>query len=185
MTAAAVEYRPYPRNPDYLVGSDGTVWTQFVGRTLEKTGTWRQVNVTEWRAGVYPCVFIRGLRAISIGQIVLETFVGPKPFPTDQCLHFPDRNPQNNAVDNLRWGTCKENHSDRDKHGTTARGERHGSAKLTDADVYEILKAYAEVKAGTRPQYGWMMPFVKKHGITKRILTLIKNRELWTHVTYP
>jgi hypothetical protein len=35
----------------------------------------------------------------------------------------------------LRAGTAKENALDRELHGRTARGERHGRAKLNDAAV--------------------------------------------------
>lgn len=38
----------------------------------------------------------------------------------------------------LRWATHKENMADMIIHGTQSRGERHGAAKLTEADVLAI-----------------------------------------------
>ena len=60
--------------------------------------------------------------------------MGPCP-PGFECRHFPDRDPTNNAATNLSWGTRAENVADMAVHGTTARGERMGSAKLTDQQV--------------------------------------------------
>jgi len=52
----------------------------------------------------------------------------------EEARHL-DGNRLNNSLSNLAWGTSKENAKDRDMHGTTARGERVGNARLTEADV--------------------------------------------------
>jgi len=69
-----------------------------------------------------------------VHRLVLEAFVGPCP-PGYQCLHL-DNNPRNNRLDNLKWGTPKENHSTIDR-----TGEKNGRAKLTSADV-KYIRAY-------------------------------------------
>lgn len=51
-----------------------------------------------------------------IHHLVLETFIGPRPPETEGC-HW-DRDPANNHVSNLRWGTKSENNSDKIRHGT-------------------------------------------------------------------
>src|SRR5690348_3217345 len=43
-----------------------------------------------------------------VQRIVLETFIGPCP-PGKEACHFPDRNPANNRLNNLMWGTRLEN----------------------------------------------------------------------------
>ena len=40
----------------------------------------------------------------------------------------------------LRWGTRQDNADDAVMHGDTAKGERNGSAKLTERDIAEIRK---------------------------------------------
>lgn len=50
-------------------------------------------------------------------RLVLEAFVGPCPEGMEAC-HFPDRDPSNNRLSNLRWGTRSENRFDAVKHGT-------------------------------------------------------------------
>jgi len=68
--------------------------------------------------------------------LVLTAFSGPAPSGM-QCRHM-DGDPDNNRLDNLQWGTPLENAADRDRHGTTARGERNGCATLSDEHVREI-----------------------------------------------
>lgn len=52
-----------------------------------------------------------------LGRVILETFAGPPPGEKMECCHF-DGDPQNNNIDNLRWGTHAENMKDMVRHGT-------------------------------------------------------------------
>lgn len=52
-----------------------------------------------------------------VHRLVLEAFVGPCPEGMEAC-HFPDRDPSNNRLENLRWGTHRENMDDMRKHGS-------------------------------------------------------------------
>lgn len=68
--------------------------------------------------------------------LVLESFVGPKPFPKAVCRHL-DGNSSSKNILNLKWGTAKENTKDSIKHGTkyipnTLKGSKHPMAKLND-----------------------------------------------------
>jgi hypothetical protein len=73
-------------------------------------------------------------------------FVGPRPAGMGAC-HFPDRNPLNCRLENLRWGTQLENMKDQAVHGTRPGGEKHHNAKLTNAQVITI-----KTLAGTASQ---------------------------------
>ncbi len=75
----------------------------------------------------------------TVHQMVLRAWVGPPPFKGAMCRHL-DGVKTNNSLDNLAWGTSKENHADRELHGSNWRGEHHPSAKLTDAKVREIRR---------------------------------------------
>lgn len=78
----------------------------------------------------YPtvCLSVQGKsKTHVIHRLVLTAFVGPKPDGM-LCRHFPDRNPLNNRLDNLSWGTPKQNAADRAVHGTTNRGHKHSAA---------------------------------------------------------
>jgi hypothetical protein len=69
--------------------------------------------------------------------LVLLTFVGPRP-PGHMARHFPDRDPANNRLSNLQWGTAKENSSDMIVHGTRLYAEAHPNSKLTRDQVQFI-----------------------------------------------
>ena len=82
-----------------------------------------------------------------IHRLVLETYIGPCP-PDMECRHL-DGNPANNKLNNLKWGTPKENHLDMKLHGTRGKpmlgrtGEKHPSSKLSDVERKEIRNLYS------------------------------------------
>jgi hypothetical protein len=59
---------------------------------------------------------------VYIHVLVLNTFIGECPLGME-CRHL-DGNPMNNQLDNLQWGTSKENGEDRVEHGTSNKGKR-------------------------------------------------------------
>jgi len=72
-----------------------------------------------------------------VHKLMLEAFVGKKPEGM-QARHL-DGIKIHNTIDNLKWGTSKENHHDRFLHGTDNKGERHGhNTTLTESDVRKI-----------------------------------------------
>lgn len=77
----------------------------------------------------------------SVHRLVLLAFVGPCPDGLQACHNDGDR--ENNRPDNLRWDTPSSNYADRDRHGTTATGERNGASKLNAVAVAEIRRRYA------------------------------------------
>jgi hypothetical protein len=105
---------------------------------------WRRLN--QYLRGPSAVVSLGKHDQRLLGRLVLEAFVGPCPQGME-CCHFPDRDPANCRLDNLRWGTSKENTGDQRLHGTLIGGERHGMAKLADMQVGEIREL-----AGTMSQ---------------------------------
>ncbi len=57
----------------------------------------------------------------SVHQLVLETFVGPRPEGMEAC-HYPDDDKSNNRLENLRWDT----------HGENAKDKYRGRPPLTE-----------------------------------------------------
>lgn len=75
-----------------------------------------------------------------VHRLVTETFIGPMPEGMQVCHNNGDKT--DNRVENLRYGTPKENARDRAAHGTETRGERSGPFVLSTEDVVAMRKAY-------------------------------------------
>jgi hypothetical protein len=86
-----------------------------------------------------------------------------------ECCHN-DGNPNNNHLSNLRWDTSKNNHADKVRHGTTNRGERCGTAKLTQSQVDEI-----------RQDNRLQRLIAADYGVHQNTISRIKNGKRWTH----
>jgi hypothetical protein len=88
---------------------------------------------------VYARVCIKGIpKSCRLHKLVLEAFAGPS--NGLQARHL-NGNKLDNRIENLAWGTAKENSMDKKSHGTLRgahKGERHHHAKLSDSDVLEI-----------------------------------------------
>lgn len=88
-----------------------------------------------------------GRRAdLRIHRLVLEAFAGSCPEGMEGC--HSDGNPEHNQISNLYWGTPKSNANDRERHGRTARGPRHGNAVLSQLDVAEIRRQVSGGRTG-------------------------------------
>jgi hypothetical protein len=81
----------------------------------------------------------------AVHRLVLETFVRPRK-DSEECRHL-DGNIRNNRLDNLCWGTSKENMADKVAHGTWVRGSRVGNSRLTEVQVREIKARLAQKEA--------------------------------------
>ncbi|MDJ0489126.1 HNH endonuclease [Rhodococcus qingshengii] len=169
LEAAATPVRDFP---GYEVDRQGAVWScvhnwRGYGR--------RQITPTTDTYGYAKVrLSINGKRTkVPVARLVAEAFHGLRPTPDHQICHV-DGNKLNNRAENLRWGTAKENAADRDSHGTTARGERDGFAKLTDSKVKEIRRLTADGVPGAR-----IAPLM---GVDKATIYRIQRGEGWTHV---
>lgn len=92
---------------------------------------------------------------------------GEPPFPEAQSAH---RCTNHACVtpNHLRWATVSDNHADKRAHGTMAEGERHGRAKLTEAEVIDLLTSSAPPKEAAR-----------NVGCSEANVRLIRDRKTW------
>lgn len=145
-STSQIEYRQILAFPGYRVGTDGSVWSCW-----KSTGRGRAICGNEWRRlkespsqdghlRVYPCREGKP-HQMQISRLVLEAFTGPCPEGMQAC-HFPDSNPANNNLNNLRWDTGKSNWADRIVHGSVTRGEKNGKHILQSHEVIEIRKLF-------------------------------------------
>ncbi len=106
-------------------------------------------------------------------RLVLEAFVGPCPEGM-QCRHL-DGNRSNNHIDNLAWGTPKENCADRGRHGNDYIGEGNPNAKLKEKDIPVIRKLAQEGM--------YQREIGKKFGVGRRAIGAVLLGHKWMHVS--
>jgi len=107
-------------------------------------------------------------RRMLVHRVVLETFSGPPPWPRAVVRHLNGKR-DDNRIENLSWGFCRENASDRVRHGTQTRGENHPRARLT-------AKQVAAIRAS--PETGRAL--ARKLGVSPSTVSAIRNGRCWT-----
>ena len=112
--------------------------------------------------------------AWKVHQLVLAAFVGP--CPEGQVVRHKNAVRDDNRLENLEYGTSKDNAQDRVRHGNQpkVKGESNPQAKLNEQQVREIRSLL-----GTMPQ----KDIAKKFGVSRMTITVIKQRKVWSHVT--
>lgn len=98
--------------------------------------------------------------------------------PTKQelVLHSCDNRPCCNPK-HLRIGTHWDNQQDKVDRNRQAKGAHNGRAKLTRADVIEVLRLLA---AGAKITH-----LADRYGVTRKAIRLIKQGKNWRHLTAP
>ena len=115
--------------PNTFITRDGRIW---------RNGKLKKVYVG--LNGYKTCTFSINNKSTpkSVHRLLLETFVGPCP-EKHEALHINgDR--LDNRLENLRWGTRKENVADAIKHGTATIGTKNSQAKFNKENLNEIEK---------------------------------------------
>lgn len=112
-------------------------------------------------------------KLLLVYRLVLLAFVGPCPKGME-CCHFPDRDPTNDRLENLRWDTRVSNSTDRVIHGTSPTGENNGFSKLTNEDVLLIRKLYKQ---------GWtIMNLSRRFCLNRNTISGVVRRKSWKHI---
>jgi hypothetical protein len=109
-----------------------------------------------------------------ISRLVCEAVNGPPPTPAHQAAHScGNGHLACVAKKHLSWKTPKENSADRVTHGTLALGEKNGRAKLTEAQVREIIALRGKQQR---------KEIAARFGVTPRTISDIQSGRNWTQV---
>jgi HNH endonuclease len=175
-------YRPVPGFPGYRVGNDGSVWSCWIRsarRARLMSDQWHRLKPTRVsKYGHLQVALTRNGKKYTkqLGALVLEAFVGPRPEGME-CCHFPERDPTNCTLPNLRWGTRQENMRDAIYQGTIfglhCKGEKNTNCKVTEDDVREIRAAQGR---------GAVARLAKKFGVSRQTIISIRMGRTWRHV---
>lgn len=95
-----------------------------------------------------------------VNRYICEIVHGVPPTPDHEAAHSCGKGHEACiAPGHLEWKTHTENMADKLSHGTHNRGERHGNAKLTEAEAREIL-----AMKGVETQYNLAKRFLVSQG---------------------
>jgi hypothetical protein len=109
-----------------------------------------------------------------VSRLVCEEVNGHPPTPKHEAAHDCGKGHLSCCTKrHLSWKTHQENLADRVPHGTHNRGERHGSAKLTEAKVREILALGGRL---SQREIG------KIFGVNQSQINRIQRSQAWAHL---
>lgn len=153
------------RDPGSFKSPAGHILKPFAG----KSG---YLTVGPRRSGVKPC-------SVCVHLLVAEAFHGPRPALGYEVNH-KDTNKLNNMPENLEWITKAANIEHALANGCMPRQKRGAlasAAKLTDADVAEILRMVAERV--------YVRDIAATFGIGPTTINDIVRGARWEHVDRP
>jgi len=116
---------------DYFVDKCGNIYSK-------KSGELKRLSVNDDHRGYLICGIKRNdgkSYPLKVHHAVLYAFVGPKPEPHYLGMHIDDDS-YNNNLENLKWGTTKENQESKLKN--KAKGKQH--KKKLDIEKKELVK---------------------------------------------
>lgn len=104
------QWKPVLGRPEYEVSDQGNV-----RKGLKPISTWaKRKKRGNYREAYMVVEFYQPYKRVYVHTVVLEAFIGPRP-PGRQCRHLNGVS-TDNRLENLKWGTARENTDDRISH---------------------------------------------------------------------
>lgn len=157
--------------PGYGIREDGNVLRKSSARKWLPL----KVEINKERFHRVRLVVAGRPRYFGVAGLVLRAFVGPRPMGCEP-LHFPDPDPGNNGVDNLRWAPIGSSKVGRQfAPGTPAvkRGEENPAAKLIELEVREIRDLYRSGLSQSE--------LAGRFVVNRETIRKILNGQTWSH----
>ncbi len=170
--------------PGYEVDTLGQVWScwERKGRPSRKgvdyvmSNVWFQRSLFKTAQG-YLTLGLKGTY-FRAHRLVAEAFLS-NPENKPYVCH-KDGNPLNNNVENLYWGTAKENSADTLRHGRAGRGgtkgEKHPMSKLTKFQVQRI-RLMKEISPNLEQKN-----IAKMFKVNDSCVSKILHGDAWSHI---
>lgn len=159
----SVEYRGIEGFPSYRVGSDGSVWS------CAKGTRWHRLKATPDKDG-YGCLRLYrpgSWKQVRVSVLIATAFHGE--CPAGQEVRHLDGTRNNDAADNLCWGTSVENKADQIRHGTKRTGNRHHNTVMSESVIGQIRSLKGQRKQReVADQFGTTQSYVSEIWSGKR-----------------
>lgn len=116
----------------------------------------------------------RGIRTtVLLHRVVLEAFTGPCPEGLETRHGNGVRT--DNRLENLSWGTSADNELDKRRHGTSSQGAGNAMVKLTEEQVQEIRRRYADGGESQRT-------LAAAYGVAQGTISRLVTGARWGHL---
>lgn len=106
-----------------------------------------------------------------VSHLVAEAFIGPR--PSGHEVAHCNGNSLDNSSSNLRYALPIENTHDKFHHGTLLRGERVGTAKLTEEQAREIINLRGKER---------LIDLANRFGVRESAISRIQTGKRWRHL---
>jgi len=103
-----------------------------------------------------------------VHRLVANAFLGDN---NGLLVLHKDGDATNNDINNLYYGSHKDNGEDAKRHGSTLRGEKQHFAILTEKQVLEILKS--------NHKYGTGIKLARKFNVSQSTISSIRKGRNW------
>lgn len=148
----------------YRVGSDGTIDRR--GKPLKP---FLQTRTTVCIGLAFAGKTLRP----SVASLVLRAFIGPRPIGCIP-LHFPDRDPYNNCLSNLRWAPRGATNVGQSRGLPFKKGESHANSVLGDHQI-PLIRGLLNMGWSQKQIADWL-------GVSKGTVHDIAHNISWTHI---
>ena len=168
--------RPSRRYPGCWATPDGQVFWAEAGTFRPLPQRIRKTK-TRYTQSRYLVVYIRTRPSggTMVHHVVLDAFRGPR--PNGQVSRHLNGDSLDNRIENLDYGSQKENWNDAAAIGAITRGEGRANHKISEQDARYIK---GQLAAGCHG--AWLAEKFKLSGAS---ITNIKKGRLWPHVETP
>ena len=168
------EWRVCERYPDYEVSNKGNVRSWRPNTSAKERPPVPKTMTPYKNMHGYITAHLRNdvkHGPVPIHILVCEAWHGARPNRQAQVRHL-DGNKENNTLENLCWGTPKQNAQDRLVHGNQDWGESINTNKLTKEQVLAVLDSpLSATELG------------KQYGVCKSTICRIRKGITWTRLT--
>ena len=165
------EFKPYPKNEQYLVSNKGRVYSfkrdAIMNEFFNKDG--------------YPQVNIDRI-PIKIHKLVAETFLKKPDNPKYKDINHEDGVKYHNEAENLEYCTKGHNIKQAYNHGLeNKQGENNSNTTHTNEEIKKICKYLQD--GYSRQDILYMMGYDPKDKHYSRLIYRIYNREIWISIS--